>query len=68
MHKSIPTAGPVASGKKEDLDAAVVYARAVLHAAHGPHRGELEFQRLPAMIGLVWWKDAWSRMMSGPVH
>ena len=46
------------------LDAAAVYARAVMATAYGPEQAEARYRALPAMVALMWWKEAWTRCQS----
>ena len=64
--------GATARGKNrevlEELDACTVYARAVLVSAFGHEEGQRRAKKLPALVALMWWKDAWARAQSGPWH
>ena len=45
------------TGNAKDLDAATVFVRGSLHSAFGPVVGEQVFRKLPALRGLIWYKQ-----------
>ena len=60
-----PATKPVAVvGRGTALDAAAVYARAVMATAYGPDQAEARYRALPARVALMWWTEAWTRCQS----
>ena len=54
MYDTTPTAPIIAiSGRKEELDAAQVWIRAILHSALGPEEGEARYRTIPALPVLL---------------
>jgi hypothetical protein len=53
------------AGTKQDLDAATLWARAVLYSMLGPEQGETEFRKLPALLVLLTFR---SLLDTGEAH
>jgi len=45
------------TGTKDELDAATLWARAVLHMAFGPEAGEERFRAVPALAVLLAYRE-----------
>jgi len=45
------------TGTKDELDAATLWARAMLHAVFGPEGGEQRFKAIPALAVLMAYRE-----------
>ena len=45
------------TGTKDELDAANIWARALLHGVYGPEGGETRYRALPALAVLIAYRE-----------